>query len=37
MVEKYTDISKKIQIAVNEILDIAANVSDTMKEANPTQ
>lgn len=35
--EKYADISKDIQITVNEVLDIAANVSDIMKEANPTQ
>lgn len=30
-------ISKDIQITVNEVLDIAANVSDIMKGANPTQ
>lgn len=35
--EKYADISKDIQITVNEVLDIAATVSDIMKEANPTQ
>lgn len=35
--EKYADISKDIQITINEILDIAATVSDIMKEANPTQ
>ena len=35
--EKYADISKDIQITVNEVLDIAANVSDIMKGANPTQ
>ena len=35
--EKYADISKDIQITVNEVLNIAANVSDIMKEANPTQ
>lgn len=35
--EKYADISKDIQITVNEVLDITATVSDIMKEANPTQ
>ena len=35
--EKYADISKDIQVTVNEILDIAATVSDIMKKANPTQ
>lgn len=35
--EKYADISKDIQVTVNEVLDIAATVSDIMKEANPTQ
>ena len=35
--EKYADISKDIQITVNEVLDIAATVSDIMKEANLTQ
>ena len=37
MSEKYADISKDIQITVNEVLDIATTVSDIMKEANPTQ
>lgn len=36
-VEKYADISKDIQVTVNEILDIAATVSDIMKKADPTQ
>ena len=35
--EKYADISKDIQVTVNEILDIAATVSDIMKKADPTQ
>lgn len=35
--EKYADISKDIQATVNEILDIAANVSDIMKKADPIQ
>lgn len=35
--EKYADISKDIQVTVNEILDIAANVSDIMKKADPIQ
>lgn len=36
-VQEYADISKDIQVTVNEILDIAATVSDVMKKANPTQ
>ena len=35
--EKYTDISKEILLTVNETLDIAANVSDIMKKADPIQ
>lgn len=35
--EKYADISKDIQITVNEVLDIAATVSDIMKETDPTK
>ena len=35
--EKYADISKDIQVTVNEILDIVATVSDIMKKADPTQ
>ena len=35
--KKYADISKDIQVTVNEILDIAATVSDIMKKADSTQ
>lgn len=35
--EKYADISKEILLTVNETLDIAANVSDIMKKADPIQ
>lgn len=35
--EKYADISRDIQYTVNEVLDIAATVSDIMKKADPTQ
>lgn len=35
--EKYADISKDIQMTVNETLDITANVSDIMKKADPIQ
>lgn len=35
--EKYADISKDIQMTVNETLDIATSVSQIMKTANPMQ
>ena len=35
--EKYADISKDIQMTINETLDIATSVSQIMKTANPMQ